>query len=500
MSARPITFTAFCKFLGVELTRGQRVLCRVCFDGDEPRDLVGDDAELARLIFGDVDEIAPEARAVVVAVVGAGAGKSYLASLRLLHLALTVPLDGVAPGEIASALVVAPDVRLSRVDVRYALGAARSAPAIASRIRAETADSFTIEREAGRHVTVEALPATAGGRAVRGRRYAGAILDEGCFFRSSDFEVNDAELVRAIAPRVLPEGQLCVVSTPWAEAGIVFEMYSENFGSPKDAIAAHAATTTLRDDARTIAMVERERLRSPENHAREFMAQFMTSGAGTFFDPAAVDACVDETRAGALAPSPGDVVGCGCDFGFRSDSSAMAIVALRGDTFELAHLDELRPTKGAPLVPGITVDTFAASARAWSVRSVAADSHYQELVRERLHVHGIALVPAPPGAEGKATTYLALRSLVNARRIRLPRHERLLRQMKELTSKALPGGGLVISSPRSRSGGHGDLVSSLVLAVFMCRSGSYDSADIGRTFGVAAAPGFWRTPLRGSSW
>ncbi len=100
---RPMVFTEFCtQVLRVALTPGQLVLCKIAFDGLEPGDLKGRERELARKIFGDVDRIPPEARHVLIAVVGARAGKSYiLAALRLLHLALTVSLDTLAPGEIA---------------------------------------------------------------------------------------------------------------------------------------------------------------------------------------------------------------------------------------------------------------------------------------------------------------------------------------------------------------------------------------------------------------
>ena len=65
--------------------------------------------------------------------------------------------------------------------------------------------------------TLEALPATRGGSALRGRSLVGAVLDEAAFFRDEDYSVNDAEIYRAVAPRILPEGQTIIASTPWAE-------------------------------------------------------------------------------------------------------------------------------------------------------------------------------------------------------------------------------------------------------------------------------------------
>src|SRR5262245_49784831 len=100
----PLTFVAFVEqVLGVRLTPAQAVLSLVAFDGVEPGDLVGDERELALRLFGPVDSIPPEARAVLVAVCGARSGKSYLlGALYSLWRTLTADLSTLAPGEQAS--------------------------------------------------------------------------------------------------------------------------------------------------------------------------------------------------------------------------------------------------------------------------------------------------------------------------------------------------------------------------------------------------------------
>src|SRR5262249_30644541 len=132
----------------------------------------------------------------------------------------------------------------------------------------------------------------------------GAVMDESAFFRDEDHSVNDAEIFHAVAPRVMPEGQVILASTPWAQGiGLLYDLFSANHGAPRTAVAAHAPTLLLRNDARTAAMVERERERDPDNAAREFDAKFMSSGAGLFFDPSAVDAAVDRLAAiSSIAP------------------------------------------------------------------------------------------------------------------------------------------------------------------------------------------------------
>lgn len=468
-------FTAFCsRVLRVRLTLGQRVVCLIAYDGLEPRDLDGEERELARQIFGDVDVIPPESRAVFVAVCGARGGKSYvLCALRLLHLALTLPLAALAPGEVASGLIVAPDLRLARQCLRYARGAAKATPAIEAKVLSDSADGFVLQREGGRTVAIEALPATRGGSALRGRSLVGAVLDEAAFFRDEDYSVNDTEIFKAVAPRVMPEGQVIIGSTPWAEGiGLLFDLFSKNHGAPTTALAAHAPTLLLRSDPRTRAMVERERERDPDNALREFDAQFMTAGTGLFFDPSAIDRAVDTSASFPLVHAPAAVVAAGADFGFRSDSSALAIARLEDGAYRVANVIELRPERGKPLVPSAVVARFADEAKVYGCTSVVADRHYEEAIREHLATHALRLVPAPDGLAGKVETYTRVKALLNEGRVRLPNHRRLLDQLKAITSKPTPGGGLTISSPR-RGGSHGDLVSAFVLAL-----ASLPSADL----------------------
>ena len=109
---------------------------------------------------------------------------------------------------------------------------------------------------------------------------------------------------------------------------------------------------------------------------------------------------------------------------------------------------------------------FAAVAARYGAKYVRADGHYRESISEHLQSSRLYLVPAPEGAVGKAESYQVARSLLLEGRVRLPKHERLLRQLREVVSRPTAGGGVSVSSPRWRTGGHGDIVSALVLALY----------------------------------
>lgn len=486
------SFVDFVRGLGHRLTRAQRLLCAVCFDGIDPASLDGADRDIALKLFRSLRGVPAELRTVVLWVKGARIGGTWLAALRALHLALTANLSALAPGESAFALLVGPDTRLPQQALRYVLGALRSRPELADLITAETTESLVLRRPDGRAVTIEILPATRGGSALRGRSIVCAVMTEASFFRDRDFAVNDAEIYRALLPRVIPGGQLILESTPWAESGLVWELFRDNHGTPTTCLAAHCPTELMRDDERTLGLVARERARDPENARREFDAEFITGGSGFFFDAATLRAAIDGSYEGALQPLDGAVSYVGGDLALYRDASALAVVhrfERGGGAYDVAELVERRPSKGSPLNLASVVGEFSGVAIRQRATTITADHHLLPIANS-LMPEGVALVPCPTGQQGKIEAFVSARDLFRAGVVRLPASATgLVTQMCAVTSTPSPGGGLLIRSPR-RGGTHGDVVSALVLALF-----SAGRPDLSAAYNEWAA-NFNRQPIR----
>lgn len=470
---KPMAFVDFCeRVVGIRFTPAQRVLVLVAFDGVEPGDLTGTDRDLARQLFGDVDTIPALARAVLVAVCGARSGKSYvLGALYSLWRALTADLSGLAPGEVAVAVIVAPEVRTARQALRFALGAAKATPKIAQLVEAESNDSFTLRRPDGRPVSIEVLPATRGGSALRGRSLVSAVLDECAFFRDEGFVVNDAEVFRAVAPRVLAGGMVVLASTPWAEAGLLFDEYRKNWAAPRTALVAHAPTLLMNPSK--AAEVARETERDPENARREFGAEFLPYGSGLFFDGHAIDRALN---AGAeirtCAPSSGHVA-IGGDLGLVRDASGFVAVHA-GDFYDVAEILEMRPQRGAPLKLSAVVPEGFGFAKRHGARRIFVDHHVLQPAQEYVPDECV-LEAVEGGQDPKVERYTTVRNLLNEGRIRIPRaYTRLANQLREVLAKPMPGGGLQISLPR-RAGVHGDVGASFVIGVHAAALSSGDS-------------------------
>lgn len=481
-----LTYLAFCTSIGVKLTRAQTVIAGIEYDGIEPEELlVPRDRELAREIFGDVDRFPPGVRRVALNLCGARGGKSYvLIALRLVHLALTVPLDGqlggkkLAPNEIASALIVAPDISLAMQTYRFAVGAVEH-PLIRDRLIGKpTKKSFMLARENGHRVVVECLPASVGGSSLRARNYVGAGFDEFAFFHDGDFKVNDADIFQAVMPRILPGGQGVICSTPWARKGLMYELHRENWAHPKTLIASTATTVMMNPAKRDeIAM---ERLRDEENCKREFECVFMDSAGVMFFSHDAIDRSVRDTVAmglkwpipfldgsGKPGPPPGSEIMIGADLGFRRDSSAIvAVYKLHTGEFVVADVLELKPHPGIPLKPSEVIEAFAAFCKKHQASWLMADQHYVDSLSEELAKQGLSVVPAPTGAAGKAESHVHARTILNSQKFRInPQEKRLIQQMRDIVSRPTAGGGITLQVPRTATGGHGDVLSALVLAL-----------------------------------
>lgn len=481
MPASPLTFLKFCERVGVKLTPAQRIIGAISYDGIQPYQLLDQsDRDLARVIYGDIDNIPRIVRSVALNLCGARGGKSYtLIALRIVHLALTVNLDSLAPNERASGVIVAPDLKLAEQTFRFALGAAQH-PSVSARIIGKPGkNSFIIGREGGRKVIIECLPASKGGAALRARYYVGAGLDEFAFFRGADGAViNDKDIFDAVAPRILPGGQVMICSTAWAGVGLMYEMFTKNFGKPGTCLAARASTVLLNPEkAEEVAFL---RKRDPVNAEREFDCQFMDASSAVFFSHDAIMAAVDPRLVLPLRPRdyPGCEILIGADLGFRRDSSTLVVVYKLADgTYTVAEIVEMRPKPGNPLKPSEVVERFATVAKQHECTWIVGDIFAIDVFQEELAKHGLSYVAAPGGSEGKAVTHMTAKTLLHGGKVRLPDHGRLLDQMKSLVGKPTAGGGLSLQSPRSSLGGHGDILSAWVLAISQ-RSGQKGSERI----------------------
>lgn len=438
---------------------------------------LGDDA--CTTYFGCAPAGLPvvQRRTVAIRAGGRGGKTSRLLAPKAIHAAWTVDLPTLNPGEVAVALIVAPDLKLGRQAFSFVKGYVDASPVLrAALVGKPRKMDLELRRPDGKIVRIEVLAATRGGGAVRARTLVFAGMDEACFFFSEDDGVvNDSEIFRAVLQRVVPGGQAWIVSTPWvADVGLLETTLAKNWGTHEYALCATAPTRAMNPTWDPTGEIENDlREQDPDAATREIDAIPLAGGSNQFFDPFAIKDAIVPGRPLKVPARAKAIVGFGGDLAFASDSSALAGVdrvpqplaeggVRLGDSYSLLVIDELRPAKGLPLKPSAVIAQFAETLLEYGAASFVADDHYKETAREHLDPHEIAFIAAPP----KNEPYLLTKKLLHEGRLLLPDNKRLKAQLQSVVSRPLPGGGFSISSPRKKGGGHGDLVSALVLAVW----------------------------------
>jgi hypothetical protein len=366
------------------------------------------------------------------AAVGRGAGKSRIVGL--IAAAFACREYHLAAGEHVYVGIFAPDRKQAGITFRYIVGLMQSVPELAALIVRETKDSL----ELSNGVIVEVLSATTA--APRGRSYALAILEEAAFLPSDQSANPDTELLRAVRPALarVPGSLLCVVSSPYARRGILWDAWRKYHDQPDgDVVFVQAATADLNPafDTREIARAYEE---DPSAAAAEYGGQFRTD-VETFIDPDAIAACVipgrhewsyrgSSTRYAAFLDAAS---------GSGGDSMTLAIAhedpRTSGSVVVLDLVREVRP----PFSPKDVCASFAAELQCYGLYTATADRWGGEFVREAMSAHGITVYQS---ARSKSELYGELLPMINSRQVELVDAPVLIKQLLTLERRTARGG------------------------------------------------------------
>jgi len=481
---RPVAFVRFAKWCKVKLEPGQLVFAKVAFDGVQPRDLVGEEREIACKLFGDIETVSERKRKLIAAVCGARSGKSYvMGALCMLWLALTVDVSKIAPGQVAAALILAPDVELATEQLNYVRGLVASA-GLEDTVVKENETRIRFRRGDGKLVEVVVRAIGKGGTGGRGRSLVGCCIDEANFLNTEGFAVNDADAYKAAKIRIIPGGVMVICSTPWVRAGLLFELHRDNQGKDTEkCLSVHAPTSTFRVDPDILETVAEAYAHDEDNAAREFGAVFPESSASRFFSEGQLERASANDHKMPRAPRPGATLTAAGDLAFVRNSATLVIAAhypavvrkledgneliVSHPYVELVDVVELRPKPDEPLKPSEVCRVFAARMKPWGIKQFMCDGHNREAAREYLTTAGITIEDAPEGQGGKEQTYVDTRAKLKEGRLAIPKEpKRLLLQLGEVQSTQGLRGRLTIKSPLRPDGSHGDLASAFVLAVW----------------------------------
>lgn len=380
-------------------------------------------------------------------IVGRRGGKSLISAFVAVYLGCFRKYDAhLAPGEVATVMVIAADHRQARTIMRFIGGFFDTVPMLGQMVKRRTRESYELKNR----VIIEVH--TCSYRAVRGYTIAAAICDEVAFWRSDESANPDTEVINALRPALatMPGSLLLCISSPYARRGALWEAYKKHYAKDDDPVLVwqadtrsmnpkipeHVVTTAYQDDAAAA--------------AAEYGAEFRRD-LETFVDRDAVEACVVPGRTeyphSSAFSHHGFVDAAG---GSGGDSFTLGVAHNEDERIVLDLVREWMP----PFSPDAVVAECAAELRRRGVSQVTGDRYAGEFPRELFRKHGVSYQPSE---KPKSDIYKELLPLINSERVELLDNARLTSQLCGLERKTARSGKDSIDHALR---GHDDLINA----------------------------------------
>jgi Terminase large subunit, T4likevirus-type, N-terminal len=384
-------------------------------------------------------------------VIGRRGGKSFVLALIAVFLASFRDYrDYLGPGERGTIVIIAQDRKSARTILRYVLGLLRAVHMLARTIQHEGKESVDLTNR----LTIEIH--TANFRTVRGYTIVAALCDELAFWRTEDDSANpDVQILQALRPAMatIPNAMLLCASSPYAQAGALFDAYKKYHGTEHQVLCWQADTRTMNPTVPQ-SYIDAETEKDPAAAQAEYGAQFRLD-IESFISREAVEACVAPVH--ELAPASGINYFAGIDpSGGSSDSMTLAIS--HKDKNNRVILDCIRERR-PPFSPVSVVTEFAGVLETYGIRKVIGDHWGGEFVREPFRLQGIQYELAE---QPKSDYYRDLLPLINSGNLQLINHPRLISQLCNLERRTARSGKDSIDHVK---GGHDDIANAAALAI-----------------------------------
>jgi hypothetical protein len=364
-----------------------------------------------------------------VGVIGRRGGKSRAIATLLVYLACLVDYrPRLASGETGVALCIAPSQEQAKIVLDYAAGILEASPILRQLVRRSTSETI----ELNNRIVISVRSASY--RRLRGQTCIACIADEAAFWFSEDSSNPDYEILNAVRPSLATTGGLlCVISSPYARRGVLWDSFKNHFGpagSPS-ILVAKAATREL-NPSLSQGFIDREYEKDPVWAAAEYGAEFRTD-IESFITSECIEACIDS----GIRERPYDRRNLYSAFvdpsGGASDSFTLAIAHKEGMSSVLDAVREIRP----PFSPEQAVEEFCALLRQYQIYGVRSDRYGGEWVTESFRRRGVMVEPSELS---KSQLYQDALPLINSRTAALLDNTTLRRQLVTLERKTTRGG------------------------------------------------------------
>lgn len=296
---------------------------------------------------------------------------------------------------------------------------------------------------------------------LRGRSAHRIVVDEAAY------------LTEEVIPQVLmpmladTEGQLVLLSTPFGRNHF-WQWFLR--GQSGDYCRSFRFPTSTNPHISSAFLQMQKQLLTTRQFAIEYEAQFVDD-IGAVFPQTVVEACIRPDLAEA-SPAPALTV-AGIDWGRYRDFTALAVLSKGEGQWRAVQVERLPQTGWQA-----QLERLLQRIGMWGVRTVCCDATgvgdpLAEMLQRRLSESGqsVRVEPVVFTAAAKRSLVESLALAMEQRRIAIPPHPDLLRELHAFTAIHTPSGHVCL---RAQGGEHDDLVTALALAMHVAGG---DTAD-----------------------
>ena len=392
--------------------------------------------EPERALFQQLTERAHEPLAPVeefVGVIGRRGGKSRAISVLAAYTAALCDHPALVRGERGVLLCIAPDLRQADIVFGYIVACFEASPILRQLIESQTARTLKLTNKIDIEVRASDF------RRLRGLTLVECICDELAFFLSDDSANPDSEILAAVRPGLATtNGQLFMISSPYARRGELWRAYQKHFGPQGDPLLLVAqATSRTMNATLPQSVIDRAFERDAASAEAEYGATFRKD-IDSPFNIEAIQSVVDRgvyerppvrgvVYDGFIDPSGGSADSFALSIGHtdRSDWQKPCVV--------VDALREQRP----PFDPSRVAGEFAGLLKSYGVVKIVGDKYAGLWPVETFAKLSIIYEQS---AAPKSDLYRDLLPLINSNRIRLLDNAKLINQLVGLERRVARGG------------------------------------------------------------
>lgn len=379
-------------------------------------------------------------------IIGRRGGKSFIMALIAVYLACFEEYEEyLAPGEVATVIVIAADRRQARSIMRYARAMLEHIPLLSSMVAASRTESIDLINR----VTIEV--GTASYRTTRGYTYVACLCDELAFWPTEDSANPDQDIIDALRPGMgtIPNSKLICASSPHARKGALWDAFKRYWGVDGPNLVWKAATREMNPSFRQSEIdkaYENDEAKASAEYGGEFRRDIEA-----FVSREVIEAAIMRGVTHRGYDSRFKYFAFVDPTGGSNDSFTLAIAHMEKDVIFLDHISERVP----PLSPKETISDFCRIIKAYGIREVTGDNYGGEFPKEQFRSFGVSYKRSE---RSRSDLYREMLPMLNSGKLMLLDHPKLFKQIMGLERRVFRGGKEAINHA---PGSHDDIANAV---------------------------------------